>query len=122
MFEQASGKISFKQWYREHRPDVIVGHGHEMLLWMQEIRVKIPREVGYAFLNLSDTQADQKIAGIRQQSAAIGAAAFDLLASQIYISEIGPPKTPKCILIDGFLSLGDTAPGRRNKSDSAHFR
>jgi len=53
-----------------------------------------------------------KVAGIQQNSAAIGAAATDLLVAQLYHNEYGFPDTPQCTLIDGHWVAGPTAPAR----------
>lgn len=104
-------KQTFFDWMDRHQPDIIVGVARDTYFWLKEAGVRLPEDVAYAHLNLLDVRPHQ-VAGIEQNSAAIGAAATDLLVTQLYHNEYGFPATPKCTLIDGRWVPGPTAPGR----------
>jgi LacI family transcriptional regulator len=112
VFTGAAEKPRFFQWLRRHRPDVVVGVARDSYYWLREAGWRMPGDIAYAHLNLRDIGPD-KVAGIEQNSAAIGAAAVDLLVGQLYHNEYGFPATPQCTLIDGLWVPGPTAPGRR---------
>ncbi len=111
-YEVKTEKDRFHAWYRKHRPDVIVGVTRDNYFWLKEAGIRIPQDVGYAQLNLLDDLTD-KVSGIWQQSFEIGAAAMDLLVTQLHNNEYGSPITPTCTLIDSRWMGGTTAPARR---------
>lgn len=111
-YHEATGKPRFLAWYRKHRPDVIVGIAWDSYYWLLEEGIRLPQDVAYAHLNLFDPLTGQ-VAGIKQRSWEIGAAAIDLLAHQLYHNEYGPPASPRSTLLDGEWLPGPTAPGRK---------
>lgn len=111
VFDGADGKSRFFSWMKEEKPDVIVSIGKATYRWLKEEGVRLPQDVAFAHLNLRDVEGD-KVAGIEQNSLGIGAAAVELLATQLYHNEYGVPKTSLCTLFDGFWVPGPTAPGR----------
>jgi LacI family transcriptional regulator len=111
IFQGDRNQERFFAWFKKQRPDVVVGVARDTYYWLKEARVRIPGDVGYAHLNLRDVQPGN-IAGIEQKSVEIGAAATDLLVSQLYHNEYGSPATPNCTLLDGSWVPGATAPGR----------
>jgi len=113
-FDLITGKKNFLAWYRANRPDVIVGIGKDTYFWLKEAGIRIPQDVGYAHLDLYGALSDENVSGIQQQSTEIGAAATDLLVSQLYHNEYGAPKNPSCMLIEGYWEPGVTAPGDPN--------
>jgi len=113
IFDRATdGKQVFFAWLKKHQPDAVVGISSDTYFWLKEAGVRIPRDLSYAHLNLFNTLTEQKVAGIKQQSVEIGAAAVDLLVAQLYHNEYGAPKTPGCTLIDGDWMPGETAPAK----------
>lgn len=111
IFTGPEEKKSFFSWFRKERPDVIVGVARDTYFWLQEAGFSLPGDVAYAHLNRRDVEPGD-VAGIEQRSFEIGAAASDLLATQLYHNEYGFPTTPNCVLIDGRWVPGATAPGR----------
>jgi DNA-binding LacI/PurR family transcriptional regulator len=111
MFDPRAEKHVFFRWMEKQRPDIVVGVARDTYFWLREAGVRIPGDVAYAHLNVLDVRPGS-IAGIEQRSFEIGAAALDLLVSQLYHNEYGSPTTPNCTLIDGKWVHGATAPGR----------
>ena len=89
----------FTTWFKRHRPDVVVGLQDEFAAWIRKTGVAIPREVGFA--RLSRPLTGDHAAGLHQFPGAIGAAAVDLVANQIFSNERGVPASPRALLIEG---------------------
>lgn len=106
---------SFLQWYEENKPDIIVGagaHDHYVLPWLESAGVRCPRDVSYASVHLS--KFDGSVAGMKQNSAQVGAAAVDLLINTLRHNERGIPSIAHTVLINGTWVDGKTAPGRQS--------
>jgi LacI family transcriptional regulator len=108
---------NFARWYQRHRPDVVIGLEDRCLGWLERLGVKVPRDVGFA--RLSRPRLGELPAGIHQFPAAIGAAAVDLVANQIFSNERGVPATSRALLIEGEWIDGWSARARRGDA-AAH--
>lgn len=117
-FTGPAEKRTFFDWMDRHQPDIVIGVARDTYFWLQEAGLRLPEDVAYAHLNLLDLRPHQ-VAGIEQNSAAIGAAAMDLLVGQLHHNECGFPATPQCTLIDGRWVPGPTAPGALLQNKSA---
>lgn len=99
-------KNQFAHWYNEHRPDAIVTVGTDVHRWLTELKIKIPREVGLANVDLTSDMG--KMTGIDQNSTAVGAAAVDHLITLMRFSERGIPSVPKILMVEGTFVQGTT--------------
>lgn len=99
---------AFMEWTHAVRPDAVVGTGTLPLTWLREAGVRVPQEIGYVDLDLDPTLTGAGIAGIDQQSEAVGAAAIDLLVGQFQRQESGIPPLPKVLLVEGSWHDGAT--------------
>jgi LacI family transcriptional regulator len=111
-FDGTPEKHLFFDWMDRYEPDIVIGVARDTYFWLKEAGLRLPEDVAYAHLNLLDVRP-HKVAGIEQNSAAIGAAATDLLVGQLYHNEYGFPSTPQCTLIDGRWMPGPTAPAKQ---------
>lgn len=89
----------FNGWYTKHRPDAIISYDLRIPGWLQELGVKVPKDVGYALLSISGEETQN--AGIYQHGLRIGAIAVDLLANMLQRGEFGLPQTPIRTLVEG---------------------
>ena len=80
--------------------------------WLGQMNLCIPKDI--AFVNLDWHGAYGKEAGINQKPELIGAAAVDLVTSQIFRNERGVPADQKLILIESDWVDGPTAPDRHS--------
>lgn len=88
----------FNQWYSKWRPDALITtYGHEKP-WLTQMGLKIPRDIGMAYLIRSPGSG---CAGIDDRYEHIGATTVELVASKITFNQYGIPATPKIILIEG---------------------
>jgi LacI family transcriptional regulator len=96
----------FLEWFRTHRPDVIVSHVPATVAWLESIGVRVPRDVGFVILNCTDRIAP--CAGLDMRPTAMGAASVESVVAQIQRNERGPPAIPKSIMIGGAWTDGPT--------------
>ncbi len=96
---------AFGAWYREHRPDAVVGHTLQCLGVFAELGVRVPEEVGFAHLALT---AGDPWAGVNQNARLVGAAAIDLVDAQLRRNERDIPAQQKTVLIPGYWVPGPT--------------
>lgn len=88
----------FRQWYRKWKPDVLVStYGHEKQ-WLDELGLRVPKDIGMAYL-IRPAKSD--CAGIDDRYEHIGATTVELVASKITFNQYGIPTIPKMILIAG---------------------
>ncbi len=90
---------TFSKWFLRHRPDAVLGMDETVLDWLGELGVTVPRDAGFVHLNWEKELGD--LAGIDQDSRAVGAAAVDLVAGQLHRNERGAPSDAKILLIRG---------------------
>jgi LacI family transcriptional regulator len=109
VFQEERGRSDFFTWLDSQRPDVVVGVARDTFFWLREAGWRMPEDIAYAHLNLTDLTMNE-VTGLVQRPVEIGAAAMDLLANQLYHNEYGSPQTPNCTLIDGYWRSGLTAP------------
>lgn len=113
VFDWREGPLAFQRWFKRWRPDAVIGTWPDRPLeWMREMGVKIPEDVGYASLDASG-----EVAGMVQANRQLGAAAMDVLASQIFRNEIGLPRMPMVSMVEGAWKEGPTV--RRLASNHA---
>ncbi len=97
----------FVAWYKRRRPDVIITPFQDALEWLVEAGVRAPDDVSLVTPDWhAETTPDW--AGVDQDLPAVGAAAVDLLVSQLMSNEYGIPKSPKTLLMEGNWVDGKT--------------
>lgn len=88
-------------WFRRARPDAIISTYPDFLLhWLENEGLSVPRDFGYATLDVP-TSLLGKVAGIRENHAAIAAALVDLVVEQLNANQYGLPVAPKLVEIEG---------------------
>ena len=97
---------SFVEWFREHRPEVVLSLSSECMALLAGIGVRVPKDVGFA--NLGLLAADKDVSGVDQNFALVGAAAIDLVDVQLRRNELGLPEVPKTVLVPGQWVPGGT--------------
>lgn len=99
-------RLAFKTWFAQHRPDVVLSLAGQCVRELEEMGVRVPGDVGFA--NLALSAEDRDMAGVDQNSELVGAAAVDLVDSQLRRNECGIPTEPKTVLIQGRWVPGPT--------------
>lgn len=85
------------QWYRRHRPDVIVSHEFNYHDELELFGVKAPKDVAWAKYAVPDH--DKKMAGTIIHAHEVGRAAVDLLVQQLYSNTYGIPRVPTKLMV-----------------------
>lgn len=101
----------FTTWFSRHQPDVIVLHQYAPYLdavegFLAVRRLRIPRDIGIALLDLNPTPA--RYSGIGQDPARMGATAAELLLGRLLLRDFAFPAHPKVELVTGSWNEGKT--------------
>lgn len=91
-------------WYKRQKPDIIVSVLDDVVTWLRDAGISVPGQVGFASVCVLKAEG----AGIFQDFEAIGAAAVNLLVSQLYTNQRGLPEHPQTNLILGSWRAGKT--------------
>ena len=84
-------ETSFREWFLETRPDVVLSHRTRVLRWMEGVGAVVPQTHGFCCLNVKLSSVP--VAGLDLQPSLIGERAMELLVSQIYSNKYGIPET-----------------------------
>jgi DNA-binding LacI/PurR family transcriptional regulator len=103
---QPYSTTGLKEWLRDNKPDVILGLGPRTLAHIRELGYRVPDDVG--FVNLSKLDNEPDISGVDNHYAEVGAAAVDLVVSQMHSFDHGLSEHPKTVLINGTWVDGKT--------------
>ena len=88
---------AFFDWFDRNRPDAIVSNQHHFVRWLKAHGVNIPGDVMPIALGAPVPGTD--LPGIDQQPERIGREAVNLVTSQIFRNEYGPPSCPVSVLV-----------------------
>jgi LacI family transcriptional regulator len=93
-------------WLRRHRPDAVLGTSAAILKLIEEAGRRVPADVGWAHLDwLPEFKPS---AGVYGNSEHTGAAAVELVVSQLHRGEAGPPAHAMNYLVSGTWMPGKT--------------
>lgn len=102
-------KRVFGKWMQEECPDCVITVGRDVMRWLRELGVRTPEDMGLAHVDLAPDMAG--VTGIDQHSRRVGAAALDLVVSQINHHERGLPAVPRITMVEGTFVQGATTRG-----------
>jgi len=101
---------TFSTWVRRERPDAILAtHGRHILGWLQDLKLRVPRDVGVVDL---ENRPESTCAGIHYDPAKVGALAVEMLVGLMHRNETGVPADPHEVLLTGQWRDGTTLPPR----------
>jgi LacI family transcriptional regulator len=102
---EAGNLAPIRGWLKRHRPDAILGTHVAIFDAVQAAGVRVPEDVGWVYL---DWMPEFKpAAGVHGNSEHTGAAAVELVVSQLHRGEAGPPARAM-----NYLVAGSWVPGR----------
>jgi DNA-binding LacI/PurR family transcriptional regulator len=110
-----------RDWIAQHKPDAILGTHQSMLTLITGAGWKVPEDIGWAHLDwLPECKPS---AGVSGNSEHTGAAAVELVVSQLHRGESGPPAHAMSYLVSGTWQPGKTVRrvGPALDLDSAFF-
>jgi LacI family transcriptional regulator len=83
----------FTEWFRRNQPDVVLGHGRELIDLIRKAGGRVPQTVGFVALNYS-MFGDRPCAALDLQPELLGRLGTDLLVGQLLRGERGIPAAP----------------------------
>ena len=104
---------SFRKWFEKYEPEVVIGKGSFVRREFEAMGVRIPHDV--AFVDVFLENFTGAIAGVRQNHAAVGAQAVELLCGQLQQNKFGIPEIPKTTFVEGTWFDGRTCPPKEAK-------
>ena len=99
---------SFSKWYEKYKPEVLISKGSFVLPLLAKMGVKIPRDL--AFVDVFLEKTDGVTAGVRQNHAAVGGTAVEILAGQLQHNKFGVPEIPTTTFVEGTWFDGASCP------------
>ncbi|HSI84647.1 MAG TPA: substrate-binding domain-containing protein, partial [Candidatus Methylacidiphilales bacterium] len=101
------------RWIDREKPDAVLSTRVEAYLAMKDLGIRVPEDIGFATLDLFETQVtwlklESVIAGIDQKGRTLGAAAVDLVDTQLRSNEYGLPVDPRKVMLEGMWHEGTT--------------
>ncbi len=103
---EAITRAEFMVWQRAHRPDLVIGHMDQALVWLKRSGIGVPKDMG--FFNLNWNERTQACAGLDLRPELHGVVAVETQAAQIHRNERGPPADPRTVMISGRWIDGPT--------------
>ena len=97
---------AFVQWFRRHKPDVVLGHNTHAIEWMESAGAQLPSTHGFFCINA--IMKVRACAGLDLQPKLLGARATELLIAQLQRNETGIPEWPSTTTIPGRWTDGPT--------------
>lgn len=108
---------SFDRWFERHRPEVVISVDRLGLQLLRARGCRIPRDVGYASLDLDGEQdGGLELSGIDQNSRRVGEAAVDMLVAAIQRGQRGVPDHPVRLEVEGTWREGRSTRPRRSQN------
>lgn len=100
-------RATFLEWVNRHEPDAILTMPYyDIRVLTAAAGLRIPRDIGVAFLNLIGDMKNGEFAGMAEPSREVGAAAVDHLVSMINHDRRGIPATQNLILVESQWTPG----------------
>jgi LacI family transcriptional regulator len=97
---------TFAAWLQRHKPEVVFATHESVLGMAEQTGRRVPDDLGWVHL---DWLPDYKrVAGVYGNSEHTGAAAVDMVVSQLHRGESGPPKHAMSYLVAGSWVAGKT--------------
>jgi DNA-binding LacI/PurR family transcriptional regulator len=91
------GASEFSRWFKEHSPDVVLGHQIEAIEWMEAAGASVPTTHG--FVCLDTIVNDRRCAGLDLRPHHVGSLALEQLVAQMHRNEFGIPSVPSTTAI-----------------------
>ncbi len=117
-------RSAFRKWFITHRPNAVISNEYEVIEWLGELGLTVPKDVGHVRLDTNSLESkinghwklpsSTRNSGIDQLPEAIGAAGIDAVVGQLHRNERGIPAHPKLILVQGCWINGITLSKKPN--------
>lgn len=98
----------FEKWFKQHQPDVVLGHFPAAREWMLACGAKIPET--HAFVCLNRLRTSGECAALEFPAEHLGSRATELVIGQLLHNEFGVPREPSLTTLPIRLVEGPTLP------------
>ncbi|MEO0508424.1 MAG: LacI family DNA-binding transcriptional regulator [Verrucomicrobiota bacterium] len=105
--ESSSSFDHFSYWLKKEAPDALLVYKLPVEEWLSQMSMKAPADIGIAYLFRTAKEMDCA-AGIDGNLKQVGATALDLVITNLNTNQLGSPKTPKEVLVQGYWKDGPT--------------
>lgn len=104
---------AFLEWFRQWRPDALIGFSDAHYFTLRKAGVRIPRDVAY--VSLQATAHPALIAGLTDTHPMIGSSSLGLLESLIRHNDAGIPLQQQTLLLRGKIQSGKSLPASAHR-------
>ena len=104
--QRSGDKTTLAQWLKKHRPDAVLSTSSNVLPAIRATGRQVPEDIGFAHLDWLPEHGE--IAGVHGNSERTGAAAVELVVSQLHRGESGLPPRAMSHLVTGSWVPGPT--------------
>ena len=95
----------FPEWFRREEPEVVVAVSNEIWQWVQRLGLPIPEKLGFLHL---DCLLGGEISGTYQNTASLGEAALNLIASLVEANITWEDAQPRTLMLESDFNEGKT--------------
>jgi len=106
LVETAMTAAAFLTWHKKHKPDLVIGHVDQAVVWLRQSKIAVPRRTG--FFNLNWNERNRPCAGLDLRPELQGMAAVETVVAQIHRNERGLPLDPHTVMVSGRWVDGPT--------------
>lgn len=106
--EAANDATSLLRWYRQYRPEVVLGTSPAILEHLRRSGFRVPEDFAYADLHL--TSPDSGVAGVWTNAVKVGELAVEMLAAQLQQNALGLPAVSTVTTVGSIWCDGTTLP------------
>jgi len=106
LMENALTFPTFKRWFLEHQPDVVIATDETIAAWIGQLGRDVPGDVGFALAARHDKSS--LCAGLDECSELVGETGVEVLVDMINRGERGLPASPTSTLVPGTWVEGET--------------
>jgi LacI family transcriptional regulator len=100
--------LPFTRWLDRYRPEVLIGKESFVSECLAAMKLRVPKDIAFVDVFLEDVTG--RTAGVRQNHAAVGALAVEILAGQLQHNKFGVPEIPTTTYVEGTWFDGATCP------------
>lgn len=100
---------NLRSWFDEYQPEVIISAG-SVFAMLQEIGLRVPRDVAFASIDVSQSPTDA--AGADHRYPLVGREAVKQVLTMLNLNLTGVPENPKVVLVDSHRREGYTLPDK----------
>ncbi|MCM2273817.1 MAG: LacI family transcriptional regulator [Candidatus Didemnitutus sp.] len=101
---------NLRRWFDRYRPEAIISAG-SVFATLQEIGLRVPRDVAFASIDVSQSPTDA--AGADHRYNLVGREALKQVLTMLNLNLTGVPESPKVVLVDSHRREGYTLPTKQ---------